>query len=150
MTRTAQYLLAIVLCAVMPALPSSAKSSDGPKKHRHDVAAVSDRGTDAREEEWERDPVAFSARDRDAIRLYYRGAISELSPGPVRRMRLQRNGLLPPGLQRRLEPLPDDLERRLQPLYSGYARGVIGQDVVIVESRTQRIMDIIRNVTTHR
>ena len=61
-----------------------------------------------------------------------------------------RNGLLPPGLQRRLEPLPDDLERRLQPLYSGYARGVIGQDVVLVEKRTQRIMDIIRNATTRR
>ncbi|HEX7408881.1 MAG TPA: hypothetical protein VF515_14705, partial [Candidatus Binatia bacterium] len=89
----------------------------------------------------------------------YRGATSNFSPGlaqrngnlpPGLRKHLQRNGMLPPGWQQRLEPLSGDLERRLQPLYSGYARGMIGQDVVIIENNSQRIMDVILDVTARR
>jgi hypothetical protein len=159
MNRTAQYLLAIVLvgAAMTPSLTAGAASNGGRPKRSRDTTADRDRSADAREEEWEHDPVVFSARERDAIRNYYRGATSNLSPGlaqrngnrpPGLRKHLQRNGMLPPGLQQRMEPLSGDLERRLQPLYSGYARGMIGQDVVIIENHSQRIMDVIRDVTT--
>jgi hypothetical protein len=49
-------------------------------------------------------------------------------------------------LQKRLEPFPQDLERQLPRLPASYRRGVIGADVVILDSRTQRIIDIIHDI----
>jgi hypothetical protein len=153
MNRRAKYLLALLLSSVSV---SFVAATNGDPKLSSDATADSSRCVEAREEKWERDPVVFSARDRDAIRIYYRGATSNLIVGQRKgnghrlRNRLQRNGFLLPGLQNQLESLSNDLERRLQPLYSGYVRGMIGNDVVIVESRTLRIMDVIRDVTGHR
>ena len=154
MNRATQYLLPIVLCvAITPLLRSSAMSSDGHPRHSLETALNWGPNDDGREGKWEHDPIVFSPRDRNAIRNYYRGAASNLPPGLAKRngnlppgLR-KRNGMLPPGLQKRLQPLPRDVERRLQVLDTGYSRGVFGQDVVIVEDRTQRIMDIIRDVT---
>jgi hypothetical protein len=56
------------------------------------------------------------------------------------------NGTLPPGLQKRLEPFPEDLERRLPSLPTIYRRGRIGEDVVILDTRTQRIIDIMHDI----
>jgi hypothetical protein len=160
MNRTVQYLLAIVFCAVMtPSLSSSAQSNNGRPRHNRDAEPDSGRSADAREEKWERDPIVFSARDRVVIREYYRDRTSNLFPAlakresnlpRVQRKHLQRNGTLSPELQKRFEPLAGDIERRLRVLYSGYSRGMIGQDLVIVEDSTQRIMDIIRDVTDRR
>ena len=154
MNRAAQYLLPIVLCAATtPLLRSSTASNDGHPKHNSETALNWGPSDDVREGKWEHDPIVFSPRDRNSIRNYYRGAASNLPPGLAKRngnlppgLR-KRNGMLPPGLQKRLQPLPRDVERRLQVLDTGYSRGVFGQDVVIVEDRTQRIMDIIRDVT---
>lgn len=160
MSRTSQSKLAIVLCAAMTlSLPSSATPQDGHRKDVRQAALDSDRGADAGQEKWEHDPIEFSARDRNAIRNYYRAANSKLAPGlakrhvalsPALRKPLRRNGTLPTGLQKLLEPLAPDVERDLQALDSNYSRGMIGQDVVIVENRTQRIMDIVRDVTVRR
>jgi hypothetical protein len=154
MNRRAKYLLALLLSSVSVSFVAATNGGD-PKRSRN-ATADSSQYVEAREEKWERDPVVFSARDRDAIRIYYRGATSNLTVGQRKgnghhlRNHLQRNGLLLPGLQNQLESLSNDLERRLQPLYSGYVRGMIGNDIVIVESRTLRIMDVIRDVTGHR
>jgi hypothetical protein len=152
MNRAAQYLLPIVLCAATTPLLRSA-SNDGHPKHSPDAALNWSSSDDAREGKCDHDPIVFSPRDRNAIGNYYRGAASNLPPGLAKRngnlppgLR-KRNGMLPPGLQKQLKPLPGDVERRLQVLDSGYSRGVFGQDVVIGEDRTQRIMDIIRDVT---
>jgi hypothetical protein len=160
MNRTSPYILAIVLCTTtMLSLPSCATSQNGHRKDVRQAALDSDRGTDAGQEKWEHDPIVFSARDRNAIRNYYRGADSKLAPGlakpngalsPALRKPLRRNGTLPAGLQKLLEPLAPDVELRLQALDSNFSRGVIGQDVVILENRTKRIVDIIRNVTGRR
>ena len=154
MNRAAQYLLLIVLCAAMtPLLRSSTASNDSHPKHGPETTLNWGSSDDARDGKWEHDPIVFSPRDRSAIRNYYRGAASNLPPGLTKGngnlppgLR-KRNGMLPPGLQKQLQPLPRNVERRLQTLDSGYSRGVFGQDVVIVEDRTQRIMDIIRDVT---
>lgn len=93
--------------------------------------------------------------DRDIIREYYRGNYSNLPPGLAKRRgnlppglqkHLERDGTLPPGLQKRLTPFPEELERRLPRLPSVYRRGVIGVDVVILDRRTQRIVDIIHDI----
>ena len=152
MNRAAQYLVTIVLCAAMtPLLRSRTASDDGHPKHSPDAALIWSSSSDAREGKWEHDPIVFSPRDRSSIRNYYRGAPSNLPPGLAKR-----NGNLPPGLKaerhaasRIAEAASTASTRRRTPqaLDSGYSRGMIGQDVVIVEDRTQRIMDIIRDVT---
>ncbi len=101
-----------------------------------------------------RGAIIFSTHDRDIIRDYYRGG-SGLPPGLAKRggnlppglqKQLERNGTLPPGLQKRLTPFPYDLERRLPRLPSIYQRGYIGGSVVIIDRRTQRIMDVIHDI----
>jgi hypothetical protein len=59
---------------------------------------------------------------------------------------LDKNGRLPPGLQKRLEPLPIDLDRRLPRLPESWERVVLEENVILVDRRTQRILDIIENV----
>lgn len=99
--------------------------------------------------------IVFSSRDRDIIRDYYRGNPSNLPPGLAKRggnlppglqKQLQRNGTLPPGLQKRLTPFPADLERRLPRLPDIYQRGSVGGVFVILDRRTQRILDVIDDI----
>lgn len=99
--------------------------------------------------------IVFGSRDRDIIRDYYNGRNSNLPPGLAKRggnlppglqKQLDRNGTLPPGLQKRLTPFPEDLERRLPRLPDIYRRGSIGGSVVIIDRRTQRIMDVIHDI----
>jgi hypothetical protein len=153
-------MLSIVFCvaATLSSPPSVISQSDHPKNVR-EVALDNERGLGDGQQKWEHDPIVFSPRDRNAIRNYYRSADSKLAPritkengivSPALRKPLQRNSIIPAGVQRLVEPLGSDLERNLQPLDSNYSRGIVGQDVVIVENRTQRIMDIIRGVANRR
>jgi len=65
----------------------------------------------------------------------------KLPPGLEKQLR--RNGTLPPGLQKKATPLPADLERRLPALPSGHARVVVSDRVLVVEIRTQKIVDVL-------
>ncbi len=98
--------------------------------------------------------ISFSIHDREILYNYYRRG-SNLPPGLAKRggdlppglaKQLQKNGTLPPGLQKRLTPFPADLDRRLSPLPSIYRRGTIGQIAVVIDRRTQRIIDIIDDI----
>lgn len=62
-----------------------------------------------------------------------------LPPGIA--MKLERGGTLPPGIAKK--NLPDDLEQKLPPVRQGYERRVVDRDVLLVESATGRIADII-------
>lgn len=99
--------------------------------------------------------VAFSDRDRQLIQEYYAAPARRAPPGLAKRDRLppglekqlQRNGRLPPGLQGR--GLPGDLEARLTRLPEGYARIVIGGDIVISNTRTQVVVDILKGAVPY-
>lgn len=102
-----------------------------------------------------RGSIVFSTRDREIIRDYFHGSYSNLPPGLAKRggnlppglqKHLERNGTLPPGLQKRVEPFPVDLEHRLPRLPDIYVRATIGADVVILNRRTQRILDVIHDI----
>jgi len=86
----------------------------------------------------------LSARDRRLLPpgLAKRG--SDLPPGLQKQ--LAKNGKLPPGLEKRLQPFPPQLESRLPKLPPYYERGVIGSDVIILNRKTQMIVDIMRDV----
>jgi hypothetical protein len=107
-----------------------------------------------RARETDNEAIVFTPRQRTLITDYFRNSRSNLPPGLAKRDRLppglekqlRERGTLPPGLQKRLQPLPNDLERQLPRLPTGYRRGVVAGNVVLLETATQVIVDIIRNV----
>lgn len=101
----------------------------------------------------------FLAEERRIIEQYYRrgkkGKAKGLPPGLAKRgdnlppglqKHLEKNGQLPPGLQKRLEPLPADLDRQLPRLPEYWERVIVERDVVLLDRRTNRILDIIEDV----
>ena len=115
-----------------------------------------------------RDPAAaldtnraerFLPEERRIIEEYYhkskKAKQKGLPPGLAKRggnlppglqKQLDKNGRLPPGLQKRLEPLPVDLDRRLPRLPEYWERVILERNVILIDRRTQRILDIIENV----
>jgi hypothetical protein len=102
-------------------------------------------------------PAYFLPEERRIIENYYRsgGPSRGLPPGLAKRggklppglqKHLDKNGTLPPGLQKRLEPLPQDLDSRLPTLPENWERVVLGNDVILLDRRTNRILDIIENI----
>lgn len=99
--------------------------------------------------------ISFGVHDRQIIHDYYQNQYSNLPPGLAKRggnlppglqKHLERDGTLPPGLQKRVSPFPAELEGRLPRLPSTYQRVILGQIAIILDRRTQRIMDIIHDV----
>jgi hypothetical protein len=102
-------------------------------------------------------PARFLPEERRIILEYYgygRPA-KGLPPGLAKRggklppglqKHLDKNGRLPPGLQKRLEPLPADLDHRLPRLPEIWERVILERDVILIDRRTSRILDIIENV----
>lgn len=97
--------------------------------------------------------VGFSTRDRELIHEHYASRRKKpLPPGLAKRDRLppglekqmRKDGQLPPGLQR--GALPYSLESRLSPLPAGYARVVIGGSVVLENTGTRVVVDIIQDI----
>ncbi|MGH7844791.1 MAG: hypothetical protein ACREQW_06445 [Candidatus Binatia bacterium] len=101
-------------------------------------------------------PDTFLPEERRIISEYFtRHKTKGLPPGLAKRggklppglqKHLERNGTLPPGLQKRLEPIPGDLDRRLPRIPESWTRVILGRDVLLIERRTNRILDIIENV----
>ena len=93
--------------------------------------------------------VEFSDNDRHLIRNYYNKKHKKMPPGlakknklpPGLQKQLVKKGKLPPGLEGRY--LPHDLDQRLSGLPRGYERQKIGDDIVLIETMTRLIVDII-------
>lgn len=97
---------------------------------------------------------AIGKAEREHIRHWFHVNRSSLPPGlatreqlpPGLQRHLQKNGVLPPGLQKKVQPLPAQLEQELPKLPAGYRRYVIVGHVILVEERTAKIIDIVRDV----
>jgi hypothetical protein len=88
--------------------------------------------------------VGFVNKNRTTISKYYKAKpfpVTTLPPGIA--MNLQRGKPLPPGIARVF--LPADLVSQL-PAYPGYEYLVAGKDVVLVNSTTGVVADILANV----
>jgi hypothetical protein len=96
----------------------------------------------------------FSKEEVTVVRNYFRDNRAGLPPGLAKREKLppglqkhlERNGTLPPGLQKKVQPLPPELERRMRVLPTGYRRVVIAGNVILMNEKTAKIYDIVRNV----
>jgi len=109
-------------------------------------------------------PARFLDEERRIIADYYhpasgkkKGKSKGLPPGLAKRggnlppglqKHIEKNGQLPPGLQKRLEPLPTDLSRELPRLPDYWERVIVDRDVILLDRRTNRILDIIEDVIT--
>ena len=102
-------------------------------------------------------PAYFLPEERRIIENYYRsgGPSKGLPPGLAKRggklppglqKHLEKNGTLPPGLQRRLQPLPTDLDGRLPRLPDYWERVILDRNVILLDRRSNRILDIIENI----
>lgn len=103
--------------------------------------------------------VRFTVEERRIIYDYYhKGTKAKkkgLPPGLAKRggnlppglqKKLERDGQLPPGLQKRLEPLPTDLSRRLPVLPEYWERVIVERDIVLIDRRSNRVLDIIEDI----
>jgi hypothetical protein len=82
----------------------------------------------------------FEPHDVRVIREYYAPRYRALPPGLAKK--LYRTGHLPPGWERRMEPMPVVVERELPPLSGGYRRGFIDGYAVVYNPGTQVIIDV--------
>ena len=93
---------------------------------------------------------SYSDHDRDEMHHWYEEHRAGLPPGLAKRdqlppgleRQLVRRGTLPPGLQKRIQPCPPDLERRLPPPPPDCAHVVIGAHIVLLNRRTNVVLDI--------
>jgi hypothetical protein len=83
--------------------------------------------------------IVFSSGDARIVREYYAPRYRRLPPGL--RKKYARTGQLPPGWQRRVEPLPWDVERRMMVLPREYRRGVVDNQAIIYAPRTGIVID---------
>jgi hypothetical protein len=67
-----------------------------------------------------------------------------LPPGLAKQLR--ERGELPPGLQKRMTPVPTPLAVRLPRVPTYYSRYFAGNDMLVVDNRTNRIVSIIPNI----
>jgi hypothetical protein len=84
--------------------------------------------------------LTFGSGHVAIIREHYAPRYRSLPPGLQKKY--ARTGQLPPGWQSKLEPFPVAIERQLPPLSGDYRRGVIDGHAVIVDGRTNVILDV--------
>jgi hypothetical protein len=93
----------------------------------------------------------LSREERSTIRRYFdqnRDRYRKVKPLPPGiRMKIARGGAMPPGIAKQV--LPGGLRRQLPPR-TDYDYRVAGTDVVLVETATEVIVDIIRDVLGRR
>jgi hypothetical protein len=125
--------------------------ADKKKDAGHDAAEHS-RAETQRTRDTSRVVVIDQAGHRRIVQEFYsRGTLppglakrESLPPGLSKQLR--ERGQLPPGLQRRLTPVPSDLGTRLPALPAYYTRYFGGRDLIFVDTRTNRIVSIIRDI----
>lgn len=168
MTRTISSLGAVILASALLLSPSLASGGQGrgrgqdkkadkaAPKNAGKAAAKENKG-DAKDRKADRNAGrADVAIDRDGharvIRDYVR--TGSLPPGLAKRRslppglakQLRERGELPPGLEKHWVAVPDPWARRLPPVPSHYHRYFAGDDLVVVDTRTNRIAYLIRDV----
>ena len=84
--------------------------------------------------------IRFAIDHVRAIRTHYAPQHRTLPPGLQKKY--ARTGQLPPGWQKKMQPLPVAVERTLPPLPTGYRRGVIEGHAVIYRASSGTIIDV--------
>lgn len=135
-----RQVLGLLLVSVLVAAPAAAKP-----KHWHDDGKHWNkhwRGNDDRDDRDHRAANCYvQPHDIGIIREYYEPRYRSLPPGLAKKY--YRTGHLPPGWQKKMEPLPVAVERRLVVLPPGYRRGYVDGAVVVYSPRTYVVIDVV-------
>src|SRR5215813_12236237 len=116
-----RLLPGLVLLSLISATPAAAKPKHGREHH------------EAR--------CYFEPRDVRIIREYYAPRYRSLPPGLAKKF--YRTGRLPPGWQKKMEPLPVVVERELVVLPPDYRRGYIDGSIIVYSPHTQIMIDVV-------
>ena len=156
--KSSASLAVALLITVGLAIPSAAIESQGRgkaggqtkqqksiKKEEKQIAksakkADKDRGV------FDRDGHVRAIRDYRNSGSLPPGLAKRESLPPGLRRQLRERGELPPGLQKRLVEVPYPLASRLPAVPRYYDRYFAGDDLVVVDTRTNRIAAILRDV----
>jgi len=143
-----------VLAATLAAGPSAAFAQGHGRGHAkpdkpHDDATHENKKHDDRAHE----AVVFD-RDGHVRVIHEYAAAGKLPPGlakrealpPGLRAQVHERGELPPGLQKRLIAVPSPLVARLPPVPTYYHRYFAGDDLIVVDNRTHRIVALVPDV----
>jgi hypothetical protein len=124
-------LLAVTAAAVLlgGAVLTADKDEKGKKHHKRDGHATVLAGSTSSVHVH----VAFGTRDVEVLRTHYAPQVRSLPPGLAKKY--ARTGQLPPGWQKKMQPIPVVVERELVVLPAGYRRGVIDGHAVIYNSK---------------
>jgi Ni/Co efflux regulator RcnB len=134
--------LGVLVATLLVSAPAYAKhwhdDDDHWKKHakHHDRDDDDDRDFDHRHES-----CYFQPHDVEVISRYYAPRYRSLPPGLEKKY--YRTGHLPPGWEKRMEPVPVVVERELVPVPPEYRRGIIDGNVVLYSPRTQVVIDVV-------
>ena len=130
-------IIPILVTAVLSISPAFAKHWHEDQDHwnKHGHHHDEDRDFDHHAE-----GCYFEPHDVRVISEYYGPRYHNLPPGLQKK--LARTGRLPPGWEKRMEPIPVIVERQLVPVPADYRRGFIDGYAVIYNPRTQVIVDI--------
>ena len=112
---------------------------------------VHGKGHDKHGAEDDQEDHYYKDRDRETARGWYDEHQNNLPPGLAKKDRLSpglekqlvRRGTLPPGLQKRLQPVPVDLERRLPPPPPECGHVLVGGHIVLLNQRTHVVVDLV-------
>ena len=120
----AVLLLSLVQSSTAVAAPKHWHDDDEKHGKKHDEASCYFRQDDVR-----------------VIREYYEPRYRSLPPGIAKKY--YRTGHLPPGWEKKMEPLPVAIERELVVLPPGYRRGYIDGSVVVYSPQTRVMIDVV-------
>jgi hypothetical protein len=151
MKNTKWILTSAVSCFALTATLALADGHGQGKGNGHDKQENKDEAEDHGREGNGHDKHYSKDHDRLAARGWYNEHQGHLPPGLAKKDQLppglQRQlvvrGTLPPGLQKRLQPVPQDLEVRLAPPPPECAHVLIGGNIVLLNRRTNLVVDIV-------
>jgi hypothetical protein len=132
MSRLVWGSVGILLVTIAPAIAGE------PGKNKHSKGRPAETHVVVRETHVAVGHVHFAVDHVKVIRTHYAPRYRNLPPGL--RKKYARTGHLPPGWEKKMEPLPVAIERGLPRLPDGYRRGVIDAHVVIHKGGT--IVDV--------
>jgi hypothetical protein len=153
--------IVVALMTVFLALPAAAAQGRSKGKGKGKAATTSQSARKSGLSDHERERLAakghaFSkAHIRIIVDWFHNPAnLQGLPPGLAKRehlppglqRHLERNGTLPPGLQKKIQPIPVDLRHRLPRYPDGIRVVFVVGHVILIETSTSAIVDIIKDV----
>jgi len=121
-----RHVIGVLLLSLLPA------AADAKPKHWHE---------DKHEQKYEDSSCYFRHEDVRVIREYYEPRYRALPPGIAKKY--YRTGHLPPGWEKKMEPLPVAIERQLVVLPANYRRGYIDGSVVVYSPQSRVMVDVV-------